>query len=61
MCAAKGDRHSSRHVTPDGKPDLQGYWQGSPTSDAVDYSLEGVSESDPEMKRPIMPWEPGRL
>lgn len=45
--------------TPDGKPDLQGYWQGSPTSDAVDYSLEGVPESDPEVKRPIMPWEAG--
>jgi hypothetical protein len=45
--------------TPDGKPDLQGYWQGSPTTDAVDYSLEGVLESDPETKRPIMTWEPG--
>src|SRR6185436_18919427 len=45
--------------TPEGKPDLQGYWQGSPTTDAVDYSLEGVLPSDPETKRPIMTWEPG--
>jgi hypothetical protein len=46
-------------LTKDGTPDFQGYWEGSPTSDAVDYTLEGVEASNPETKRPIMPWEVG--
>ena len=58
MCAGKGDNiqaaaYSGREARP------AGILAGSPTSDAVDYSLEGVSESEPETQSPIMTWEPG--
>jgi hypothetical protein len=58
-CALQKAKTFKPRLTPSGKPDLSGYWGGSSPSDAIDYSLEGVSDDDPETKRPIMASEAG--
>jgi hypothetical protein len=52
-CALEKAKTFSPPRTPSGRPDLQGYWRNRLT---MAFSVEGVSESEPLTRDPIMPW-----
>jgi hypothetical protein len=52
-CALEKVRTFSPPRTPDGRPNLQGYWIGVL---ANPFSVEGVREDDPMVGNPVMPW-----
>ena len=54
QCALQKARAFIPPRTPDGRPDLQGYWQSRLTQP---FSVEGVAADDPLIKDPVMPWE----
>jgi len=51
-CALAKAKTFNPRRTPGGKPDMQGYWLGL----APSFSIEGVSETEPLTRDPIMPW-----
>lgn len=55
-CAAEKAKTFDPPRTRGGQPDLQGYWRGTLTSD---FSVEGVSDTEPRTRDPIMPWTAG--
>jgi hypothetical protein len=55
-CALEKAKTFDPPRTPGGRPDLQGYWRSRL---AMDVSVEGVSETEPLTRRPVMPWPIG--
>ena len=52
-CALEKAKTFNPPRTPDGRPDLQGFWQGRLT---MDRSVEGIDETDPMTRSPFNPW-----
>lgn len=52
-CALGKAKTFSPPRTPDGVPDMQGYWRGRIT---MDRSVEGVTENDPMSRSPLSRW-----
>lgn len=55
-CAAEKAKTFDPPRTSRGKPDMQGHWRGTLTSD---FSVEGVSDTEPRTRDAIMPWAVG--
>jgi hypothetical protein len=53
-CALEKAKTFTPPKTPSGKPNLQGYWRSRLITA---FSLEGVSEDDPNTKLAVMPWD----
>lgn len=52
-CALEKAKTFDPPRTRSGKPDLQGYWRAALTSD---FSVEGVTDTEPRTRDAIMPW-----
>jgi hypothetical protein len=53
-CALEKAKTFNPPRTPSGKPNMQGYWRSRLITA---FSLEGVSEDNPNTKLSVMPWE----
>jgi len=54
LCAVEKAKTFNPPRTPDGKPDMQGYWHGRETKG--NFSVEAVTADEPLTRSPIMPW-----
>ena len=61
LCALEKAKTFNPPRTPDGKPDMQGYWHGREAKS--NFSVEAVTADEPLTRSPIMPWfvTPGML
>ena len=55
-CALEKAKTFNPPRTPGGRPNMQGYWRSRLTTA---FSVEGVSETEPLTRNPIMPWTVG--